>query len=157
MSFDSIKAAVDFEANGNYAGKQNSKPTLVLVYQDMCGHCVQFKPTYAAAAVALKDAANFTRLQFPTTAALRKIADNAPWAIRGVPTIIGFDKHGKFVSVFNGDRTVNGLAAFIKTLSKDMSGMSRPMYHSSVAKTSRPASITRTRVPMITRSQLKSF
>lgn len=100
---------------------------VALFYRDGCPHCDHYKPTFAKAA-AQEPNTLFLLVNTAEEPYVMELLNkrNAPFSIRGVPTIVSFNK-GKFFSKFGGDRTVENTVQYARTI-----GAVKPEYNPNV-------------------------
>jgi protein disulfide-isomerase len=90
-----------------------NKPVVVLCQSNYCGHCVRAKPDYEKVATRRQDV-SWCTIQSEDGQLKQSVTSWYP-EIRGIPCYLGFNKEGKFVKVYNGDRSAESLAKFVDT------------------------------------------
>src|SRR5271155_2089923 len=103
----------DFDDKGNLIVDTGGKPAAVLLQGIFCGYCTQMKPEYHKFAKELGDKVFMATIQIdgnPSEKELAKRLNTFVHDYKGVPVVIGYDKHGKFVKSYDGDRTAVALA-----------------------------------------------
>jgi len=82
-----------------------NKPGLLLVRANWCGHCERYKPTYAKLAKMFPSKGDFLIAEIEDQEAKKS---NASVCLNNFveyyPTLLFFDKDGKIVQKFDGDR-----------------------------------------------------
>lgn len=91
-----------------------NKPVVVLCQSLSCGHCTTVKPTYQQLADMMPSVRCCT-IQMEERALTKELNLWYP-DMMGVPCFLGFDKNGKFQSVYNGDRSLASLKQFCSSL-----------------------------------------
>jgi thioredoxin-like negative regulator of GroEL len=106
-----------FDSKFNLASPLNQAPAIILFYRDGCPHCVEFKPTFAKAAMQDGSGVQYFAVNTAENPALMQRLDQsqAPFTIDYVPKVFGFSQ-GQFVGEFNDDRTIQNLHQFGKLL-----------------------------------------
>ena len=106
----SVENLGNFGSFGNDVSKlQNDKSEkkIVYFYMEGCGHCQEFAPTW--------DKFKATS-PIPTYKIESKGADTMlqKYNISGFPTIVLLDSKNELIKTLNGERTLEGLNAFVK-------------------------------------------
>lgn len=86
-------------------------PVIVLFYADWCGHCKVFKPIWEE----FKKITDETKINIVKTNNENLVQK---YNINGVPTVMYFNNSNEKPIMYNGNRTVNGLADFINEIFK---------------------------------------
>lgn len=95
-----------------------NRPAVVMVQSTSCGWCTKAKPDFVRAFQQEPSIAFLTAQvdgqpsERNAARMLQKIASSNG----GVPLFMGFDRNGKFVKVYNGNRSADDLIAFGKSL-----------------------------------------
>lgn len=97
--------------NGIYINKNLKSPGMLLIFANWCGHCQRFKPTFNELCRQLGN--DFHCISIEDTQLQQN--DNLVKALnfRGFPTIKFFDKSGKIISEYNGERSKTELLKHI--------------------------------------------
>ena len=91
---------------------------VMLFYRDGCPHCDHFKPDFMRAA--LQDDQNlYIMVNTAQSPDIMRLLDrqNAPFRVRGVPTMVSFNR-GKYFSKFGGDRTAQNTLLYAQGIGK---------------------------------------
>jgi thiol-disulfide isomerase/thioredoxin len=101
----------DFNVNnqGTFVKGMGGKPGILLVFSNGCGHCTRFKPTFAQLDSRIGRDFNVVALEDKNMSS--QIATSL--GIQGYPTLKFFDKSGKIVGEYSGDRSLNSLLEYI--------------------------------------------
>lgn len=97
-----------------YVTDDFTKPVVLMLQSTNCGHCVSAKPKYEKASQ-LKDEIKWCTLQMEDEQMKNSLNVWYPDMV-GVPSFIGFDKKGKFKSIYDGDRSTKSLVEFSDSL-----------------------------------------
>jgi thiol-disulfide isomerase/thioredoxin len=93
----------DFDESGKI---KKNKPGLLLVKAEWCGHCKRYKSTYSKLAKMFPPKGDFLITQIDETQIVKD--SNAEKGLKnfieGYPTLLFFNKDGKIVQRFDGDR-----------------------------------------------------
>ncbi len=87
-----------------------SKPCILLIWANWCGHCNRFKPVYNELEQRLGD--GFTVLALEDTQIQNSAVTNA-LGVQGFPTIKFVDASGNIVADYTGDRSMSDLLTHI--------------------------------------------
>lgn len=87
---------------------ESCKGMVVLFYAPWCGHCIYFKPEYEKFCNKMKSR---PQIAVATVNAdeNKNLLSNAGELVPGFPTIVFYDRFGKFKSTYEGERSCNGL------------------------------------------------
>lgn len=113
----------DLNNNGSLKNS-NDVPSIVMIQGNFCGFCTKAKPAYQQFGKKYNNLRKNGKKVFNVYTAQSDDPDSKEAAglisnivkINGVPAFVGFDKTGKFVSVYNGERSVKGFEDFAKQL-----------------------------------------
>lgn len=87
----------------------NGKPGILLVFAAYCNYCTRFKPTFAQLHSRIGNDFNVFALEDKDMTT--EIATSLE--ISGYPTLKFFDKSGRIVSEYTGDRSLESLLVYI--------------------------------------------
>jgi thiol-disulfide isomerase/thioredoxin len=100
---------LDVNTQGVVVKGMMGKPGILLVWAAFCGHCTRFKPTFSE--LDSRIGIDFNVVALEDKQLTRQISTSL--GIGGYPTLKFFDKAGKVVSDYNGDRSLDSLLSHI--------------------------------------------
>jgi len=113
---ESVKVLVG--KNFNEVAMNPEKDVLVEFYAPWCGHCKQLEPVYKQLGDAFKDDESIVIAKMDSTA-----NEVEQVKIQGFPTIKLFKKGDNAIVDYNGERTLEGFSAFLKSGGVDGAGV----------------------------------
>merc|ERR1712223_964825 len=105
---ESVKVLVG--KNFNEVAMNAEKDVLVEFYAPWCGHCKQLEPIYKQLGDAFKDDENIVIAKMDST-----LNEVEQVKVQGFPTIKLFKKGDNAIVDYNGERTLEGFTAFLKS------------------------------------------
>jgi len=103
--------------NFNEVAMNAEKDVLVEFYAPWCGHCKQLEPIYKQLGEAFKDDENIVIAKMDST-----LNEVEQVKVQGFPTIKLFKKGDNAIVDYNGERTLEGFTAFLKSGGVDGAG-----------------------------------
>jgi len=113
---ESVKVLVG--KNFNEVAMNAEKDVLVEFYAPWCGHCKQLEPIYKQLGDAFKDDENIVIAKMDST-----LNEVEQVKVQGFPTIKLFKKGDNAIVDYNGERTLEGFTAFLKSGGVDGAGV----------------------------------
>jgi len=113
---ESVKVLVG--KNFNEVAMNAEKDVLVEFYAPWCGHCKQLEPIYKQLGEAFKDDENIVIAKMDST-----LNEVEQVKVQGFPTIKLFKKGDNAIVDYNGERTLEGFTAFLKSGGVDGAGV----------------------------------
>lgn len=108
---------LDFDLKYKKLKKINNKISILFIYADWCIHCQRFKPIFNKSKNILKNI-NFYKADSQDE---KNIGIMKSFKILGFPTILLFEKNGKFVGQYQGSRdTVDSFTKELLKFSKSI-------------------------------------
>jgi thiol-disulfide isomerase/thioredoxin len=95
--------------------KDTSKPFMLLIHQEWCGHCVHFMPDYLKLSN-MTNRFNFFKLNGDLLN--KNTALSNQLKVEGYPTILFGNEKGLIVEEYNGNRDIVSLSNKIKSVCK---------------------------------------
>ena len=93
--------------------KLYNKPGLLYIYGDWCHFCKQFQPDFFKLADLFTDNGDFLITQIESSEIENSNVKNIIGNIQGFPTLLFFDKNGKIINNYQGERTIQALLKYI--------------------------------------------
>lgn len=95
----------------------NGKPVVLMLQGDFCGYCTQAKPEFQRLRQRARDFSCATiQIDGPPSDRKANAVVSKVVQTQGVPAFLGFNRQGRFASMYNGPRTADGLEAFAQSL-----------------------------------------